>query len=126
MTRIAARETWGVFGVPIYGAFFANLAVFPKLQKYPNPPGKRKHPQAIICGLWVFYDGDYKKSGQPYPSPPASRRTSSRARGDSSSPAASRLTSAAVSLGVERSEDLCFYALCVVRSPVAESTVNLG
>lgn len=28
-------------------------------------------------------------------------------------------------LEVERSEDLCFYALCVVRSPVAESTVNL-
>ena len=28
-------------------------------------------------------------------------------------------------LGVERSEDLCFYALCVVRNPVAESTVNL-
>lgn len=28
-------------------------------------------------------------------------------------------------LGVERSEELCFYALCVVRSPVAESTVNL-
>ena len=28
-------------------------------------------------------------------------------------------------LGVERSEDLCFYALCVVRSPVSESTVNL-
>ncbi len=28
-------------------------------------------------------------------------------------------------LGVERSEDLCFYALCVVRSPVADSTVNL-
>ena len=28
-------------------------------------------------------------------------------------------------MGVERSEDLCFYALCVVRSPVAESTVNL-
>lgn len=26
---------------------------------------------------------------------------------------------------VERSEDLCFYALCVVRSPVADSTVNL-
>ena len=29
------------------------------------------------------------------------------------------------SLGVERSEELCFYALCVVRSPVADSTVNL-
>ena len=28
-------------------------------------------------------------------------------------------------LGVERSEELCFYALCVVRSPVADSTVNL-
>jgi len=28
-------------------------------------------------------------------------------------------------LEVERSEDLCFYALCVVRSPVADSTVNL-
>lgn len=28
-------------------------------------------------------------------------------------------------LGVERSEDLCFYALCVVRDPVADSTVNL-
>lgn len=28
-------------------------------------------------------------------------------------------------LQVERSVDLCFYALCVVRSPVAESTVNL-
>lgn len=28
-------------------------------------------------------------------------------------------------LGVERSQDLCFYALCVVRSPVADSTVNL-
>ena len=28
-------------------------------------------------------------------------------------------------LGVERSEDLCFYALCVVRDPVGESTVNL-
>lgn len=28
-------------------------------------------------------------------------------------------------LDVERSEDLCFYALCVVRSPVADSTVNL-
>lgn len=28
-------------------------------------------------------------------------------------------------MGVERSEDLCFYALCVVRSPVAESTINL-
>ena len=26
---------------------------------------------------------------------------------------------------VERSEDLCFYTLCVVRSPVGESTVNL-
>lgn len=25
----------------------------------------------------------------------------------------------------ERSEDLCYYALCVVRSPVADSTVNL-
>ena len=28
-------------------------------------------------------------------------------------------------LGVERSEELCYYALCVVRSPVGESTVNL-
>ena len=28
-------------------------------------------------------------------------------------------------LGVERSEDLCFYALCVARNPVAGSTVNL-
>lgn len=28
-------------------------------------------------------------------------------------------------LEVERSEDLCFYALCVVRSPAADSTVNL-
>lgn len=28
-------------------------------------------------------------------------------------------------MGVERSEDLCFYALCVVRSPASESTVNL-
>lgn len=28
-------------------------------------------------------------------------------------------------LGVERSEDLCFYVLCVVRNPVADSTVNL-
>ena len=28
-------------------------------------------------------------------------------------------------MGVERSEDLCFYALCVVRDPVGESTVNL-
>ena len=28
-------------------------------------------------------------------------------------------------LGVGRSEDLCFYALCVVREPVADSTVNL-
>ncbi|MBD5153979.1 MAG: flagellar assembly protein FliW [Oscillibacter sp.] len=28
-------------------------------------------------------------------------------------------------LGVTRSEELCFYALCVVRSPVGESTVNL-
>ena len=28
-------------------------------------------------------------------------------------------------MGVERSEDLCFYSLCVVRSPVGESTVNL-
>ena len=29
------------------------------------------------------------------------------------------------SLGVERSEELCFYALCVVRDPVGDSTVNL-
>ncbi len=28
-------------------------------------------------------------------------------------------------LGVERSEDLCFYTLCVVRDPVGDSTVNL-
>ena len=28
-------------------------------------------------------------------------------------------------LEAERSEDLCFYTLCVVRSPVADSTVNL-
>ena len=28
-------------------------------------------------------------------------------------------------LGVERSEELCFYALCVVRDPVGASTVNL-
>ena len=28
-------------------------------------------------------------------------------------------------LGVERSEELCFYALCVARNPVAGSTVNL-
>lgn len=28
-------------------------------------------------------------------------------------------------LGVERSEDLCFYTLCVVRNPVSDSTVNL-
>ena len=28
-------------------------------------------------------------------------------------------------LGVERSEELCFYTLCVVRSPVEKSTVNL-
>lgn len=28
-------------------------------------------------------------------------------------------------MGVERSEDLCFYALCGVRSPVENSTVNL-
>lgn len=28
-------------------------------------------------------------------------------------------------LEVERSEDLCFYVLCVVRNPVSESTVNL-
>lgn len=28
-------------------------------------------------------------------------------------------------LDAARSEDLCFYALCVVRSPVGESTVNL-
>ena len=28
-------------------------------------------------------------------------------------------------LGVERSEDLCFYALCAVRNPVGDSTVNL-
>ena len=28
-------------------------------------------------------------------------------------------------LGAARSEDLCFYTLCVVRNPVGESTVNL-
>ena len=28
-------------------------------------------------------------------------------------------------LDVERSEDLCFYTLCVVRNPVGDSTVNL-
>ncbi len=28
-------------------------------------------------------------------------------------------------MGVEKSEDLCFYTLCVVRDPVGESTVNL-
>lgn len=28
-------------------------------------------------------------------------------------------------MGVERSQDLCYYALCVVRDPVSESTVNL-
>lgn len=28
-------------------------------------------------------------------------------------------------LGVSRSQDLCFYVLCVVRNPVSESTVNL-
>lgn len=28
-------------------------------------------------------------------------------------------------LGVERSEDLCFYTLCAVREPVGDSTVNL-
>lgn len=28
-------------------------------------------------------------------------------------------------LGVSRSQELCFYALCVVREPVGESTVNL-
>ena len=28
-------------------------------------------------------------------------------------------------LGVKRSEDLCFYTLCVVREPVGDSTVNL-
>ncbi len=28
-------------------------------------------------------------------------------------------------MGVARSEELCFYTLCVVRSPVGESTVNL-
>ena len=28
-------------------------------------------------------------------------------------------------LEVERSEELCFYTLCVVRSPAADSTVNL-
>lgn len=29
------------------------------------------------------------------------------------------------SLGVVRSEELCFYVLCVVRDPISESTVNL-
>jgi len=28
-------------------------------------------------------------------------------------------------MGAARSEDLCFYTLCVLRNPVAESTVNL-
>lgn len=28
-------------------------------------------------------------------------------------------------LGVERSEDLCFYVLCAVKDPVGESTLNL-
>lgn len=28
-------------------------------------------------------------------------------------------------MGVERSEELCFYTLCVVRNPVSDSTVNL-
>ena len=28
-------------------------------------------------------------------------------------------------MGVERSEELCFYTLCVVKNPVSESTVNL-
>ena len=28
-------------------------------------------------------------------------------------------------MGVEKSEELCFYTLCVVRDPVGESTVNL-
>lgn len=28
-------------------------------------------------------------------------------------------------LGVKRSQDLCWYALCVVRNPVSQSTVNL-
>ena len=28
-------------------------------------------------------------------------------------------------LGVQRSEELCYYVLCVVRNPVSESTVNL-
>lgn len=28
-------------------------------------------------------------------------------------------------MDVERSQDLCFYALCAVRNPVADSTVNL-
>ncbi len=28
-------------------------------------------------------------------------------------------------LGVSRSEDLCYYVFCVVREPVADSTVNL-
>lgn len=27
-------------------------------------------------------------------------------------------------MGVERSEDLCYYVLCVVREPISESTVN--
>lgn len=27
--------------------------------------------------------------------------------------------------GVERSQDLCWYALCVVRNPISQSTVNL-
>lgn len=28
-------------------------------------------------------------------------------------------------MGVERSEDLCYYVMCVVRDPVGESTLNL-
>ena len=28
-------------------------------------------------------------------------------------------------LGVPRSEELCYYVLCVVRNPISESTVNL-
>lgn len=28
-------------------------------------------------------------------------------------------------MGVDRSEDLCYYVMCVARQPVGESTVNL-
>ena len=39
---------------------------------------------------------------------------------------APELTAAELRLmGVERSQDLCYYVLCAVREPVSESTVNL-